>query len=169
LGEHGGWLHGNDLYAESINIPLFFLDTDFHANRTVPYATQLDIAPTIADLVGIPIPAQWEGNSLLRAVPEISTAQTTVFPPIEAVIWHTADASYKYVFFTRDNTEKLFELRNDPAEQINLIQKAEPALLAFLRSTRLQRFTKDRIEGELHEPKGKAKQKMAAAEGNPTP
>src|ERR1700688_3395266 len=27
----------------------------------------------------------------------------------------------------------------------NLIQKAEPALLAFLRSTRLQRFTKDRI------------------------
>ena len=138
LGEHGEWLHGNDLYAESINIPLFFFDTDFHTNRTVPYATHLDIAPTIADLVGIPVPAQWD--SLLRAVPDISTAQTTVFPPVEAVIWRKADASYKYVFNTRDNTEKLFELRNDPGEQLDLIPKAEPALLAFLRSTRIRRF-----------------------------
>jgi glucan phosphoethanolaminetransferase (alkaline phosphatase superfamily) len=140
LGEHNAWLHGKNLYAESINIPLFFLDTDFKASRTVPYATQLDIAPTIADLVGIPIPVQWEGRSLLGPVPEISTAQTTSYPPIEAVIWRTADASWKYIFDSLDNTEQLFEIRSDPGEQNNRIANVKPALLEFLRETRARKF-----------------------------
>ena len=140
MGEHGKWGHGLELYAESIDIPLFFFDTDFRASRTVPYATQLDIAPTIAELVGIPIPAQWEGRSLTGTLPEISTAQTTIRRPIEAVIWRTADASWKYLFDTADGTEQLFELRRDPGERINLIPKAEPGLLSFLRETRIRKF-----------------------------
>jgi arylsulfatase A-like enzyme len=140
LGEHDSWRHGNNLYAESINIPLFFFDTDFHASRRVPYATHLDVAPTIADLAGIPIPVQWEGRSLLRPVPEISTAETTRLQPLEAVIWRTAGANYKYLFNTPDGTEQLFELRRDPAEQVNLIPIADPALMAFLRETRVRKF-----------------------------
>jgi hypothetical protein len=140
LGEHDSWRHGNNLYAESINIPLFFFDTDFHASRRIPYATHLDIAPTVADLAGIPIPVQWEGRSLLGTVPEISTAQTTTVRPIEAVIWRTAGANYKYLFNTEDRTEQLFELRRDPAEQVNLIPTADPALMAFLRETRVRKF-----------------------------
>ena len=148
LGEHGAWQHGGDLYAESIDIPMIFIDTDLHASRSVPYATQLDLAPTIADLVGIPVPAQWEGTSLLETVPDISIAQTTSARPIEAVIWRQAGASYKYLFDVRHNTEKLFELRTDPREQLNLIAKAEPALLAFLRGTRARRFE----EAPVHKP-----------------
>jgi arylsulfatase A-like enzyme len=140
LGEHDSWRHGNNLYAESIDIPLFFFDTDFHASRRVAYATHLDIAPTIADLAGIPIPVQWEGRSLLGTVPEISTAQTTRPHPIEAVIWRTAGANYKYLFNTEHGTEQLFELRRDPAEQVNLIPTADPALMGFLRQTRVGKF-----------------------------
>lgn len=144
FGEHGDWLHGSNLYAESIDIPLFFLDTDLGSSRTVPYATQLDVAPTVADLVGIPIPVQWEGTSLLHGVPGISTAETTSLRPIEAIIWRKPGASWKYIFDTRRNTELLFELRTDPAERINLIPKADPALLAFLRATRASAFKGNR-------------------------
>jgi arylsulfatase A-like enzyme len=133
-------MHGGDLYAESINIPMILTDTDLSASRSLPYATQLDLAPTIADLVGIPVPAQWEGTSLLGTLPDISTTQTASARPIEAVIWRQAGESYKYLFDVRHNTEELFELRTDPREQRNLIAKAGPALLAFLRGTRARRF-----------------------------
>jgi arylsulfatase A-like enzyme len=73
-GDHGEglgerhWAHGWHLYNEDIRIPLLFYDTPAPAAKTYPdltFGAQVDIAPTILDRLGLPIPASWEGQSLL--------------------------------------------------------------------------------------------------------
>ena len=41
------------------------LGKDFAAGKELSNITIKDIAPTIADLMGVHKPAQWEGNSLV--------------------------------------------------------------------------------------------------------
>ena len=66
LADHGGHdrIHGTDL-DEDMLIPLFLLGKDFAAGKELSNITIKDIAPTIADLMGVHKPAQWEGNSLV--------------------------------------------------------------------------------------------------------
>ena len=140
LGEHGSFLHGFNLDAGNVNIPLIVFDSEMTANRTVEFATQLDIAPTIAALAGIPIPASWEGQSLLAGSPRLAFLQTTSRRPVQAVIFRDSRATYKYLFDTLDGREQLFELRADPGELHNLAGRASPSLLEFMRHTRKVNF-----------------------------
>src|SRR5204862_5169484 len=69
LGDHGlGWAglgHLRTMYQESIRIPLLIYDeSDVHYGN-LKFATQIDVAPTIVDRLGLRIPPSWEGRSLL--------------------------------------------------------------------------------------------------------
>ena len=63
--DHGGHdrTHGLDI-PEDMTIPIFCLGPDFPAGREMPGLTILDVAPTIARLLGAEIPREWEGQSL---------------------------------------------------------------------------------------------------------
>ena len=63
--DHGGHdrTHGLDI-PEDMTIPIFCLGPDFPAGREMPGLTILDVAPTIARLLGAEIPREWEGRSL---------------------------------------------------------------------------------------------------------
>jgi arylsulfatase A-like enzyme len=71
LGEHGGPIgHGFQLSPELVNTPLIIMDprkNGFRINPTI--GSQVDLLPTMLDLLGIPIPADelYEGRSLARA------------------------------------------------------------------------------------------------------
>jgi membrane-anchored protein YejM (alkaline phosphatase superfamily) len=71
LGEHGGPIgHGFQLSPELVNTPLIIMDPrkpGYRVNRTI--GSQLDLLPTLLDLLGIPIPGDqlYEGRSLARA------------------------------------------------------------------------------------------------------
>jgi arylsulfatase A-like enzyme len=65
FNEHGVTRHVGGLWEELIRIPLFIHGRNL-APRTVPHAAMLtDLAPTVAELVGLPVHAEWEGTSLL--------------------------------------------------------------------------------------------------------
>lgn len=72
LGEHGGLVGAYSLYRESAWIP--FLIVGAHPRlppgRHGEIVTLLDIAPTIADLIGLREPNPWHGHSLLALAPE---------------------------------------------------------------------------------------------------
>lgn len=65
--DHGGHdrTHGTQS-KEDMTIPVFFLGKDFTAGRKLENVSILDIAPTIADIIGIYPAANWEGKSLLE-------------------------------------------------------------------------------------------------------
>ena len=64
--DHGGHdrTHGTEL-PEDMTIPMFFLGKPFEPGKALENVSILDLAPTIAHIMGVPVPREWEG----RAVP----------------------------------------------------------------------------------------------------
>ena len=67
--DHGGHDrdHGSDI-PEDMTIPILFWGSRFEAGQELQGVTILDIAPTIAGLLNLRAPMEWEGNSQLRPV-----------------------------------------------------------------------------------------------------
>jgi arylsulfatase A-like enzyme len=63
--DHGGRGHGRTLFQEVVRVPLVIVLPDAPASRDVETTVELtDLPPTLLDLVGIPIPGEFEGHSL---------------------------------------------------------------------------------------------------------
>jgi arylsulfatase A-like enzyme len=58
-------MHGTDL-AEDMTIPMFFVGDEFTPGIELKNISILDIAPTIADVMGLNTPREWEGKSILE-------------------------------------------------------------------------------------------------------
>jgi arylsulfatase A-like enzyme len=137
-GDHGEglgerhWAHGWHLYNEDIRIPLLLYDPD-QRYPDLSFATQVDIAPTIVDRLGLPIPASWEGESLLSPSQRRFTLHQTYFVPNRyAVLYRDDKALFKFIATPQYGTEELYDLRNDRGEAHNLATD-QPALAALLR------------------------------------
>ena len=57
--------HGMQI-PEDMTIPMFFFGKGFLPGEETKDVTLLDLAPTIADVLGIPAAEEWEGRSLLK-------------------------------------------------------------------------------------------------------
>ena len=68
--EHGSVLHSHTLYQELIHVPLIFsFPGHWAAGERIETPVQLlDVAPTVLDLLRIPIPKTFEGRSLLGLI-----------------------------------------------------------------------------------------------------
>lgn len=64
--DHGGHdrTHGTQL-PEDMTIPQFFVGPRFAPGKELAGVSLLDLAPTVADLMGVPPAPEWEGKSLL--------------------------------------------------------------------------------------------------------
>jgi len=65
--DHGGHdrIHGTDIF-EDMTIPMFFSGDCFEKGKELEGVSILDIAPTIADIMNINTPREWEGKSLVN-------------------------------------------------------------------------------------------------------
>jgi choline-sulfatase len=124
LGEHKLW-NKFVFYESSVRIPLLVRVPGLPAggeSRTL--VSNVDIAPTLAELTGLRAPNKTDGHSFvgdLRA--PAKTRDTTVFseynlgnPRAKYMIRH---GEWKYNYFIHDMAE-LFNLREDPEEMRNL-------------------------------------------------
>ncbi|GAA4453577.1 sulfatase [Nibrella saemangeumensis] len=141
VGEYGfadKW-YGHEL---SIRVPLIVYDprrSDWHGRVTDRYTLNIDIAPTLLTLAGVPVPAGMQGRSLTQLMDtrngEMSrTPWRTEFffehlfntpavfiPQSEGVL--SADRKYVLYFNLRqpgDSYEEVYDLRKDPQELKNL-------------------------------------------------
>ncbi|MBR2460595.1 MAG: alkaline phosphatase family protein [Clostridia bacterium] len=64
--DHGGHArsHGTSM-KEDMTIPMFYMGKDFPKGRILADTTILDIAPTVAKVMGIAIPHEWEGKAMI--------------------------------------------------------------------------------------------------------
>ena len=67
--DHGGHdrAHGSDM-DEDMTIPMVFYGSQFVPGKELGGVSILDIAPTIADIIGVPPAKEWEGKSLVSDV-----------------------------------------------------------------------------------------------------
>jgi glucan phosphoethanolaminetransferase (alkaline phosphatase superfamily) len=131
----GMYGHINWLYQELITIPMLIYDDSAVEYHGLAYGTQLDVAPTIVDRLGLPIPERWEGVSLLReTAPRRTMHQTRLNKPCFAVLDYAPTQMYKYQRCDADGSEQLYDLTQDPQERHDLMWKPDAAILAAFRS-----------------------------------
>lgn len=123
LGERGEFGHVKNVYTDQLLIPILIYDSDSYPYKNTNFATSLDIAPTIVDRLGLPIPESWEGKSILR-----KTNRAYTFHQMGedyAVINHKENAKYKYVYNSKTHQQELFELNSDLYETKNIIDSMD--------------------------------------------
>lgn len=136
LGERAGMYgHINWLYQETIRIPMLIYDASETTYAGLAFGTQLDVAPTVVDRLGLPIPPDWEGVSLLRAAaPRQTMHQTRLTKPCFAIIDYALDRMLKYMQCQGGKNEQLYDLMSDPGEQHDRARSADPAVVAGFRA-----------------------------------
>jgi glucan phosphoethanolaminetransferase (alkaline phosphatase superfamily) len=134
LGERG-YGHVTHLYEEVIRIPMLIYDEPGVHYGNLKFGTQVDVAPTIVDRLGLPVPGCWQGHSLVRpAIAPVTLHQTTLKKPTYALVYRTdAGRIYKYMYAFLGRREEVYDLTADPREQVNVRDTVDPALLAHLR------------------------------------
>jgi glucan phosphoethanolaminetransferase (alkaline phosphatase superfamily) len=132
LGERH-WAHGWNLYDEDIRIPLLIYDAPPVRYPDLSFATQIDIAPTILDRLGLPIPSSWEGQSLLSPSTTRTTCHQTYFVPHRfAIVYRRPGSLFKFIATPQYGKEELYDLLHDRGEVHNLVTE-QPALVSMLR------------------------------------
>jgi choline-sulfatase len=121
LGEHGGRYHGVLLMIK--------LPGSLRAGETVASPVSLvDVAPTLADLVGAKMPADLSGRSLLAAGSRSRSLYVETYYPRVHLGWNEQrgiiNARYHYV---EGPTPELFDVVSDPAEKDNLCSRESGA------------------------------------------
>lgn len=149
LGDHGEQQHGLFLYDEAIHVPLIVKqEGNTGAGRRVSaLVQQIDLVPTILELVKAPVPGNLRGQSLKPLLD--GTGQVPARPIYSEALyaryqfgWNelaaVTDERYRYV---KAPTEELYDLQRDPDEQHNLA--ADPSAAAPLKTLRgaLERLT----------------------------
>ncbi|HEX5011997.1 MAG TPA: sulfatase-like hydrolase/transferase [Planctomycetota bacterium] len=161
--DHGKFQH-DQVFDELVHVPLLIdaggaLERQGWKGRVARAVQLVDLAPTIAELLGVAAPTdRWEGHSLVPLLqPETrADAEGRDAPPVfseltrehgtqdyHAITWH----GWKYILHRQPSIgkawEHLFHLEMDPGEKINLIDSTDAAptqALAGLRA-QLQAFT----------------------------
>jgi glucan phosphoethanolaminetransferase (alkaline phosphatase superfamily) len=145
LGEHGHIGHTRYLYQEDIHIPLLIYDEDIGQYQNSSFATQIDVAPTIVERLGLPVPRGWQGQSLMKPATDRMTLHQTRRgqTPCFAVVERLGASLMKYLRCGAGATssELLFDLVADPWERDDLVPSASASQLARYRREIDSHFT----------------------------
>jgi arylsulfatase A-like enzyme/Flp pilus assembly protein TadD len=133
LGAHGEETHGIFLYDETIRVPLLlkFPQNQNAGKRVAARARLVDVAPTILEIAGVPIPSQMQGQSLQR-IARANTDQPvysiSAFPQ-QAFGWSALESwrAGKFLYIKSPRPE-LYDLAADPGATRNLAQTSKATL-----------------------------------------
>ena len=139
FGEHDRSMHGDTPYEEGIKVPLMIhAPGQFDEGQRVEgLASQIDILPTIVDMLGYEVDnGEYPGYSLLNP---ISEDRTLMFSCISNRKCLASIKGYeKYIYHYSNQPEEFFDLSEDPLERRNIVYERDQAELARLRKDLLE-------------------------------
>jgi choline-sulfatase len=135
LGAHGEDTHGIFLYDETIHVPLLIkLPEAQPAAKQVSAKVRLvDVAPTLLEIAGIPVPSQMQGQSLLRVAKSGGGSDQPVYSRSDlgqrGFGWSVLESwrAGKYLYIRAPKPE-LYDMTADPAATHNLAQSSKATL-----------------------------------------
>lgn len=130
--DHGYFGHGGPPIDGEVRVPLLIYDTDLFPYPAHSLVSITDIAPTLLDRIGAPVPEHWTGKSLARP-------DERRFALIEerneyAVIGRFGGELYKYRYTAgTEASDRLYNLSRDRGERQSLSEAEHPAIFKSLR------------------------------------
>lgn len=127
FGEHGRRQHDNVIWEEGIRVPLLVHDPQrFQQGKRLQYGVnQLDVVPTVADMLGFEIEnATFPGMSML----EVNSERT-----LRAHCWYerrcmaSVRGYEKFIYHFDQRPDQFFDLARDPLEKTNIVDKIPDA------------------------------------------
>lgn len=128
---HGQRGHAWSVYEEEVHVPLMLWNPRLFPNggRSNAIGGHVDLNPTMADLLGLPPPGEWQGHSLF----DPARPERAYFMAIAGGnIFGVRDGDWKYLYDVTSGRELLFDLATDPKELKDVSAK-EPARAKELR------------------------------------
>ena len=129
LGDHGESTHGYFIYQSTLHVPLIIhwpQGAGPRRARVEAPAGLIDVAPTILQALGVPVPASFQGASLFPLLAAAPPASRTVYS--ESLYAHDnfrcaplrslRVGNYQYIATTKP---ELYDLSRDPGELRNLV------------------------------------------------
>jgi arylsulfatase A-like enzyme/HEAT repeat protein len=132
--EHGGRYHGSTLYDEQLRVPLIISIPGIAPHTIDGPVELLDIAPTLLNLLDIPVPVRMRGTDLgpwLAAPPAPAARLPPAFAEVEDKRM-VVSGTDKLLCDLRWGSCAYYDLATDPREQRNLAE-ARPDRAAALR------------------------------------
>jgi phosphoglycerol transferase MdoB-like AlkP superfamily enzyme len=128
---HDSYMQGRTVYEEDVHVPLMYWFPRVYqsATRAKTVGSQVDLAPTIAELAGVPVAPDWQGRSLFDTG---HAARAYFYVAEDHFALGVREGNWKYIFDLREGVEELYDLDHDPTEQQNLAA-AQPERCARLR------------------------------------
>ena len=137
FGDHGQYGHGWSLYEEQLRVPLIlYAKGRFEGGAVVTHPVHsVDVAPTLATLIGASPPSAWSGE--LLSVEE-GARERPLFTPFFTRRGQLVSTAFrvgdqKFIVYPQDERyadthqdKLLFDLKSDPLEQVNLFDEAAP-------------------------------------------
>lgn len=137
---------------ESARVPLMIFDpripTEKQGNRTRELTCNIDFAPTILTLAGLPVPENMDGHSILPILADPGKGGHKAITLFNGYVGSfmsvvTKDEKYNFWVEVKDDPafEEMFDLKKDPYEKVNLALNPENApMLEKMRETYRERL-----------------------------
>ncbi len=149
FGEHGLFYHGTSLHDEQVRIPLLISAPSLAKDVVVDtLGSTIDLAPTITGLLGLPTPADWQGQSLF-AEDRKSRVYFTALSAGRMAGYR--EGHMKYILSSLEDQPFAYDLTKDPGEQhpiaLSTVARRIVAarLGAFVHDRNAMRWTKPQV------------------------
>jgi len=172
LGEHEEGSHGFFVYQAAIHVPLIFTVpfNRFHGLSSAKVTTLADILPTVCEMLGLPVPTEVQGKSLLPSFhrpggEDGSLAYSETFYPRFHYGWSelksVQNRSHKLILAP---IPELYDIVQDPGEQKNLVslQKEVYEDLMAQAESFIQKHSQDAYETDYTKIDEETREKLAA-------
>ena len=167
LLDHGGLGHGKTVELEQLRIPLILGGGAIKAwagSRVKDLVRNLDLAPTLVELAGLEIPAEFEGRSLVPLLDDTDAAEVPA--PVSfawiAKLRSLTTAEWHCMRDLGDNRLTIYHRSSDPRGTID-VAATHPELVELC----VQEL--DRLEAENEEARRRAKVLKAVETGAEVP
>lgn len=166
LWEHGSVGHAKTVYGEVARVPLLIFLPGLKPARIDAPVETIDIEPTLATALGLPILPVWQGSSLLKNGVPNATPDDPVFSETRGSLADfglyldmVRQGNWSYIVNHASKKippllpVELYDLSKDPAEHQNLLPAATP-ILSGLEEAKKRREEADRQHPYAQVPLG---------------
>ena len=127
FGEHNMFSHGFELWENLVRVPMFFVVPGATPRRIDTPRSAIDLAPTILELLGVPLDPAFEGKSLVGELDGAAAEARDVILDLPMTSDNDKRRAIvrdklKIVAYGKDELLKLFDLEADPEEKAPIMR-----------------------------------------------